>query len=42
VAKSRTGRLQGPDCRPIEGLLELGIGLYSEINIEEYHERDYA
>ncbi len=42
VAKNRTGKIQGPDCRPIEELLELGIGLYSEINIEEYHERDYA
>jgi uncharacterized protein len=42
VAKNRTGSIQTPDCRPIEGLLELGIGLYSEINIEKYHERDYA
>lgn len=42
VAKTRTGKIQSPDCRPIQGLLELGIGLYSELNIEEYHERDYA
>lgn len=42
VAKNRTGKIQSPDCRPIQGLLELGIGLYSEINIEKYHERDYA
>lgn len=33
VAKSRTGKLHSPDCRPIKGLLELGIGLYSEINL---------
>ena len=26
----------------IDFLLELGIGLYSELNIEEYHERDFA
>jgi uncharacterized protein len=42
VAKTRTGKIQSPDCRPIQGLLEFGIGLYSELNIEEYHERDYA
>jgi uncharacterized protein len=32
IAKSRTGKLHSPDCRPVKGLLELGIGLYSEIN----------
>ena len=42
VAKNRTGKIQSPDCRPIKELLELGIGLYSEINIEKYHERDYT
>lgn len=42
VAKSRNGKIQDPDCRPIKGLLELGIGLYSEINIKKYNERDYA
>ncbi len=30
VAKSRTGKLHSPDCRPIKGLLELGISLYNE------------
>ena len=29
IAKNRTGKLHAPDCRPIKGLLELGIGLYS-------------
>ncbi len=33
VAKNRTGKLLAPDCRPVDGLLELGIGLYSEIGI---------
>ena len=32
IAKNRTGKIHSPDCRPIKGLLELGIGLYSEIN----------
>lgn len=32
IAKNRTGKLHSPDCRPIKGLLELGIGLYSDIN----------
>lgn len=33
VAKSRTGKIQSADCRPIKELLELGIGLYSEIEM---------
>ncbi len=33
IAKNRTGKLHAPDCRPVEELLELGIGLYSEIEI---------
>ncbi len=33
IAKNRTGKLHAPDCRPIQGLLELGIGLYSELEI---------
>ncbi|MBI9034544.1 MAG: radical SAM protein [Bacteroidales bacterium] len=32
IAKNRTGKLHAPDCRPIKGLLELGIGLYSKMN----------
>ncbi len=35
IAKNRTGKLHSPDCRPIEGLLELGIGLYSQLAIAE-------
>jgi uncharacterized protein len=35
IAKSRTGKLHSPDCRPVKGLLELGIGLYSELEKEE-------
>jgi uncharacterized protein len=42
VAKTRTGKIQSPDCRPIQGLLELGIGLYSEFEMEEYHEADFG
>lgn len=34
IAKTRTGKIHSPDCRPIKGLLELGIGLYSEMNID--------
>ena len=33
IAKTRTGKIQSPDCRPIKELLELGVGLYSEIEI---------
>ncbi|MCU4162813.1 radical SAM protein [Carboxylicivirga caseinilyticus] len=33
IAKNRTGKINSPDCRPVQELLELGIGLYSEINI---------
>ncbi|MBI9067783.1 MAG: radical SAM protein [Salinivirgaceae bacterium] len=33
VAKSRTGKIQSADCRPIKELLELGIGLYSKHEI---------
>ena len=33
IAKNRTGKIHSPDCRPVKSLLELGIGLYSEINI---------
>ena len=29
IAKSRTGNLHSSDCRPVKGLLELGIGLYN-------------
>ncbi|MEN9443285.1 MAG: hypothetical protein RIS47_175 [Bacteroidota bacterium] len=29
IAKNRTGKLHAPDCRPITGLLELGIALYA-------------
>jgi len=32
IAKSKSGKLHSPDCRPIQGLLELGIGIYSEHN----------
>lgn len=32
IAKNRTGKLHSPDCRPVKELLELGIGLYSDIN----------
>lgn len=32
IAKNRTGKLHSPDCRPVKGLLELGIGLYSQTN----------
>ncbi len=28
VAKNRSGTVKAPDCRPIEGLLALGLGLY--------------
>jgi uncharacterized protein len=35
VAKNRSGKLHAPDCRPVKGLLELGIGLYSRIPVEE-------
>ncbi len=30
IAKSRTGKLHSPDCRPIAELLELGVSLYNE------------
>lgn len=33
VAKTQTGKINSPDCRPVQELLELGIGLYSELNI---------
>jgi uncharacterized protein len=29
IAKSQTGKLHSPDCRPIKELLELGISLYN-------------
>lgn len=29
IAKSQTGKLNSPDCRPIKELLELGVALYS-------------
>ena len=35
IAKNRTGKLHAPDCRPVKGLLELGIGLYSRIPVEQ-------
>jgi uncharacterized protein len=33
IAKNQTGKLHSPDCRPVKELLELGVGLYSEIEI---------
>jgi len=33
IAKSRTGKLHSPDCRPVKELLELGVSLYTEIEI---------
>jgi len=33
IAKNRTGQINAPDCRPVQELLELGIGLYSDIKI---------
>ncbi len=33
IAKNRMGKLHAPDCRPVKELLELGIGLYSEMEI---------
>jgi len=35
IAKNRTGKLHAPDCRPVKGLLELGLGLYSRIPVED-------
>lgn len=35
IAKNRTGKLHSPDCRPVTGLLELGMGLYNNIQITE-------
>ncbi len=34
IARSKSGKLQGPDCRPVKSLLELGIGLYSRLPLE--------
>ena len=34
IAKNRTGKLHAPDCRPVKDLLELGIGLYSQLTVE--------
>lgn len=33
IAKNQSGKLHSPDCRPVKELLELGVGLYSEIEI---------
>ena len=33
IAKNRTGSLHAPDCKPIKELLELGIGVYNETEI---------
>lgn len=33
IAKNQTGTLLAPDCRPIKELLELGVSLYSDIEI---------
>ncbi len=33
IAKNREGKLHAPDCRPVEGLLTLGMGLYSTVEI---------
>jgi uncharacterized protein len=30
IAKFNTGSLNGPDCRPVQELLELGVSLYNE------------
>jgi len=35
VAKAQHGRITAPDCRPVKELLALGIGLYSDLSIEE-------
>jgi len=34
IAKNRTGKLHAPDCRPVKDLLELGIGLYSQVPVD--------
>lgn len=39
VAKSKTGQLHAPDCRPIKELLGYGIGLYSESEHLRDHQR---
>jgi uncharacterized protein len=33
IAKNQSGSLHSPDCRPVKALLELGIGLYRELDI---------
>lgn len=33
ISKNRTGKLHAPDCRPVQGLLELGMGLYSKVEV---------
>lgn len=33
IAKSRTGSINAPDCRPVKELLELGVSLYTEMEI---------
>ncbi|MCP5107154.1 MAG: radical SAM protein, partial [bacterium] len=35
VAKNKTGELYAPDCRPVKELLELGISLYFNDEIQE-------
>ena len=39
VAKSKTGQIHAPDCRPIKELLGYGIGLYSESEHLRDHQR---
>lgn len=33
IAKNQTGKLHAPDCRPVKELLELGVAMYSEMEI---------
>ncbi len=33
IAKNQSGKLHSPDCRPVKALMELGIGLYRELDL---------
>lgn len=33
IAKNQSGTLHSPDCRPVKALMELGFGLYRELDI---------
>ena len=33
IAKNQFGNLHSPDCRPVKALMELGIGLYRELEV---------